>query len=104
MAVRTTGVVDDKRHRPSGRSPPRGVDGQPEAIHNNTEGPELKLADLHGDIIASAYLSETATELASKTDTSEFGVPTTSLPAKYSWLGAIEFPTEALRSVQPSGG
>jgi RHS repeat-associated protein len=31
---------------------------------------------------------------ASKADTSEFGVPTTTLPSKYSWLGAIELPTE----------
>lgn len=71
-----------------------GINGQLAAIQNNTEAPELQLADLHGDIIAKAYLSETATELASKADTSEFGVPTTSLPSKYSWLGALELPTE----------
>jgi RHS repeat-associated protein len=41
-----------------------------------------------------AYLSETATGLASKADTSEFGVPTVTAPAQYSWLGASELPTE----------
>jgi RHS repeat-associated protein len=71
-----------------------GIGGTLAAVQNNSESPVLQLANLHGDLIATAYLSETATELASKTDTSEFGVPTTSLPAKYSWLGAMEIPTE----------
>jgi RHS repeat-associated protein len=70
------------------------INGQLAAIQNNSEAPVLQLANLHGDVIATAYLSETASELASKADTSEFGVPTTSLPSKYSWLGAIELPTE----------
>ena len=64
------------------------------AVQNNAETPVLQLTNLHGDIIATAYLSETATALASTADTSEFGVPTTSLPPKYSWLGANEIPTE----------
>jgi RHS repeat-associated protein len=64
------------------------------AVQNNLETPVLQLTNLHGDIIATAYKSETATALASKADTSEFGVPTTSLPPKYSWLGALELPTE----------
>ena len=64
------------------------------AVQNNTEAPVLQLTNLHGDVIATAYLSETATALASTADTSEFGVPTTSLPPKYSWLGANEIPTE----------
>ncbi|HWY18310.1 MAG TPA: RHS repeat-associated core domain-containing protein [Solirubrobacteraceae bacterium] len=71
-----------------------GIGGSLVAIQNNNETPELQITNLHGDIIAKAYLSETATELAAKADTSEFGVPTTTLPAKYSWLGAIELPTE----------
>jgi RHS repeat-associated protein len=64
------------------------------AVQNNTEAPVLQLTNLHGDVIGTAYLSETATALASTADTSEFGVPTTSLPPKYSWLGADEIPTE----------
>jgi RHS repeat-associated protein len=71
-----------------------GINGQLAAIQNNGETPVLQLANLHGDIIATAYLSETATGLASTADTSEFGVPTVSAPPKYSWLGAIELPTE----------
>lgn len=71
-----------------------GIDGTLAAIQSNSETPELQLTNLHGDIIAKAYLSETATELAAKADTSEFGVPTVNAPAKYAWLGAIELPTE----------
>jgi RHS repeat-associated protein len=71
-----------------------GIGGQLAAIQNGTEAPVLQLTNLHGDIIATAYKSETATGLASEQDTSEYGVPTNSLPAKYSWLGALELPTE----------
>jgi RHS repeat-associated protein len=80
-----------------------GIDGQLAAIQNNSETPVIQLANLHGDIIATAYLSETATEPASKSDTSEYGVPTTTLPAKYSWLGAIELPTELASGVTTMG-
>jgi RHS repeat-associated protein len=64
------------------------------AVQSNSEAPVLQITNLHGDIVGTAYLSETATALASSADTSEFGVPTTSLPPKYSWLGADEIPTE----------
>jgi RHS repeat-associated protein len=80
-----------------------GINGTLAAIQNNGETPVLQLTNLHGDIIATAYLSETATELASKADTSEYGVPTVSAPAKYSWLGAIELPTELPSGVVTMG-
>jgi RHS repeat-associated protein len=71
-----------------------GINGTLAAIQNNGGTPELQLTNLHGDIIATASMSETATELTSKAETSEFGVPTVNTPAKYTWLGAIELPTE----------
>jgi RHS repeat-associated protein len=71
-----------------------GIAGGLVATQSALSEPVLQLANLHGDIIATAYLSETATGLASKADTSEYGVPTTSLPPKYSWLGAADIPTE----------
>ncbi len=80
-----------------------GINGSLVAIQNNGETPELQLTNLHGDIIAKAYLSETATELAAKADTSEFGVPTVTAPAKYSWLGASELPTELPSGVTTMG-
>ena len=36
------------------------------------ETPVLQVTNLHGDIIATAYFSETATALASSADTSEY--------------------------------
>ena len=71
-----------------------GLNGQLVALQSNSEAPVLQVTNLHGDVVATASLSETATELASHADTSEYGVPTVKLPAKYSWLGAIELPTE----------
>jgi RHS repeat-associated protein len=73
-----------------------GISGTLVAIQNNAETPVLQLTNLHGDIVATALKSETATELATKADTSEFGVPGAVAPAKYSWLGAIQIPTEEL--------
>jgi RHS repeat-associated protein len=71
-----------------------GIDGHLAAVQSNSEAPVLQLTNLHGDIIATAYLSETAGGLASSIDTTEYGVPTTNLPPKYSWLGALQLPTE----------
>lgn len=71
-----------------------GINGALAAVQTDSEAPVLQLQNLHGDIIATAYLSETATGLATKQDTGEYGVPTNSLPPKYSWLGAIDLPTE----------
>jgi RHS repeat-associated protein len=71
-----------------------GIDGALVAVQHNGETPVLQLADLRGNIVATAFLSETATELASRSGTTEFGVPRTSIPPRYSWLGANEIPTE----------
>jgi RHS repeat-associated protein len=73
------------------------------AVQSNAETPVLQLTNLHGDIVATAYLSETATGLASTADASEFGVPTTSMPPKYSWLGEDQIPTELASGVQDMG-
>jgi RHS repeat-associated protein len=71
-----------------------GIDGQLAAIQKGLEAPVLQITNLHGDIVATASNSETATELASKVDTTEFGVPTTSSPPPYSWLGGDEISAE----------
>jgi RHS repeat-associated protein len=80
-----------------------GITGTLTATQSNLSEPVLQLTNLHGDIIATAYLSETATALASKADTSEYGVPTTSLPPKYSWLGSLDIPTELSSGVLDMG-
>jgi RHS repeat-associated protein len=66
-----------------------GLDGNIVATQNNVESPVLQIVNLHGDVVGTASMSETATGLASTVgETSEYGVPVTEAPAKYSWLGA----------------
>jgi RHS repeat-associated protein len=71
-----------------------GISGGLAAIQHDSEEPILQLPNLHGDIVATAYRSESATKPASEADTTEFGVPATEVPPKYSWLGFHEIPTE----------
>jgi RHS repeat-associated protein len=71
-----------------------GIEGSLVAIQTNGETPVLQLANLHGDIIATASLSETEAKPVSTNDTTEYGVPRTSAPPKYSWLGAAELGSE----------
>ncbi len=71
-----------------------GINGALAAIQTNGATPMLQLADLHGDIIATASTSETESKLIPANETSEYGVPRTSITAKYSWLGAGRRPTE----------
>jgi RHS repeat-associated protein len=74
-----------------------GIDGSLAATKSSSSAEAtLQLANLHGDIIATAYDSPSRGELASKADTTEFGVPTVNAPTKYSWLGAIDLPTAEL--------
>jgi RHS repeat-associated protein len=80
-----------------------GINGTLTATQGDLAEPVLQLTNLHGDIVATASLSETATALTGKVDTSEFGVPTTSLPPKYSWLGALDIPTELPSGVLDMG-
>lgn len=80
-----------------------GIGGELAAIQTNGAAPVLQLANLHGDIIATASQSETATGLLSALDTSEYGVPTSATPPKYSWLGALGIPTELASGVAEMG-
>jgi RHS repeat-associated protein len=73
------------------------------AIETDTTEPELQLTDLHGDVVAKASVSETATKLLSTERSTEYGVPTTTKPAKYSWLGGDMQPTELPSGVVAMG-
>ena len=65
-----------------------GIDGSLSAIQEGTGTIVLKIHDLQGDIVGKAALSETETKLLTTYNSTEFGVPTTSSPPKYSWFGA----------------
>ncbi len=75
-----------------------GIGGEVAATQTNAGTPVLQLHDLNGNIVATAALSETETKLLSTYNSTEFGVPTTSSPPKYSWLGA-----DGIASELPSG-
>jgi DNA-binding beta-propeller fold protein YncE len=65
-----------------------GIDGSLSAIQESSGAIALELHDLQGDIVGKASVSETETKLLSTYNSTEFGVPTTTNPPKYSWLGA----------------
>ncbi len=74
------------------------------ATQYDAEVPVLQLTNLHGDIVATAQDSETTSKLASTiAEPTEFGVPATEAPPKYSWLGSHEIRTELPSGVQAMG-
>jgi RHS repeat-associated protein len=73
------------------------------ATQTNGESPILELENLHGDIVGTASTSVTAKALTSTSDTSEYGVPRTATPPKYSWLGASERATTLASGVVAMG-
>ena len=71
-------------------SPKKGT-----VLAQNDHAPdEARLANLHGDIIATASTNEVESKLIPANETSEYGVPRTTVTEKYSWLGADQVPTE----------
>ncbi|HEX5852318.1 MAG TPA: RHS repeat-associated core domain-containing protein [Solirubrobacteraceae bacterium] len=64
-----------------------GLSGSLIATQTNGEAPIVQITNLHGDVVATASLSESATGLSSTNDTTEYGVPRTSTQPKYAWLG-----------------
>ncbi|HET9672959.1 MAG TPA: RHS repeat-associated core domain-containing protein, partial [Actinomycetota bacterium] len=75
-----------------------GPTGMLVAIADQSDTAVLQLTNLHGDIIATASTSATATSLLSAADQTEFGVPRTSPTARYAWLGGYG------RSASPTTG
>jgi hypothetical protein len=74
------------------------INGEVAAVETSGSEPVLQLHDLGGNIVATAAKSETVTELQSKYNSTEFGVPVNGTPPKYSWLGA-----EGITGELPSG-
>jgi RHS repeat-associated protein len=76
------------------------ITGSTAAIWNNqtwdddTTSLTYQLTNLQGSIVAQASSDPSSTSLQSVTPVTEYGVPTTSTPAKYSWLGGKGKATE----------
>jgi RHS repeat-associated protein len=66
------------------------------AAEVTASGVTLELPDLHGDVMATASTSATATGPASIYVYTEFGTPETGDPATYGWLGGDQISSNAL--------
>jgi RHS repeat-associated protein len=71
-----------------------GLNGMLAAIANQSGVVTLDLTNLHGDIVATASTSETATSPTSTHDQTEFGVPRALSADRYGWLGGYERPAD----------
>jgi YD repeat-containing protein len=84
-----------------------GIDGTLDAIQHRGEAAVIQIHNLEGDVVATAEDdSEKETKLLSTYRSTEFGVPTTTKPPPYSWLGAAgvtsEFPSGVIAEGGPS--
>jgi RHS repeat-associated protein len=71
-----------------------GIGGSLGAIQSSGLAPVLQLANLHGDVVATAADNETEAKLLTTSDPTEYGVPRASSTSQYSWLGADRRATE----------
>jgi RHS repeat-associated protein len=76
-----------------------GATGELTAITDQTGTAVLQLANLHGDLVATASTSQTAVSLLTTADQTEFGVPRVTSSARYGWLGGYERPSDASTGV-----
>ena len=82
-----------------------GIGGELAAVQNSGETPVLELHDLHGNIIATAALSETETKLLTTYNSTTFGVPSKEgTPPPYAWLGASGLKTELPTGIATKSG
>jgi RHS repeat-associated protein len=80
-----------------------GIDGSLAAIQESTGETVLQLSNLHGDIVATASLSPTATKLTSTFEFNEFGIPKQAGERRFGWLGAKQRRTELPSGVVQMG-
>ncbi len=76
-----------------------GIDGNLAALHHSSGTVTLQLANLHGDIVATAANTTTATGVTTYAEQTEYGIPretNAANPTRYGWLGAKERSSDAL--------
>jgi RHS repeat-associated protein len=76
-----------------------GIGGELAAVQSSSAGTTLQLANLHGDIVATASLDPEATKPLSTSEADEFGNPKGESTPRYGWLGG-----SGRRTEMPSGG
>jgi len=71
-----------------------GIGGELAAVQDSASGTLLQLTNLHGDVVATASLSTTATKPVSTFESDEFGVPKQATTPQFGWLGGKTRRTE----------
>ncbi len=78
-----------------------GIGGELTAIQDSGSGTTLQLTNLHGDVVATASLSQSATKLLATFESDEFGNPKQSGPPRFGWLGGkqrrVELPSGVIQ-------
>jgi RHS repeat-associated protein len=80
-----------------------GIGGELAAVQESGSGVTLQLTDLHGDVVATAEPSPTATELKAKFRFDEFGNPVSGSAGRFGWLGGKARRTELASGVIQMG-
>jgi RHS repeat-associated protein len=71
-----------------------GIGGELAALQDSSTGTTLQLSNLHGDIIATASLSQSATGVTSSSEYNEFGSPIKGSSSRFGWVGGRQRRTE----------
>lgn len=71
-----------------------GIGGELAAVQDSASGTLLQLTNLHGDVVATASLSTTATKPVSTFEFNEFGVPKQAATPQFGWVGGKTRRTE----------
>lgn len=71
-----------------------GISGDLVAIEKSETGVELQLADLHGDVVATASSSPSVSQVTASFSYDEFGNPAQAGTPRFGWLGGKERRTE----------
>jgi RHS repeat-associated protein len=78
-----------------------GIGGELAAVQDSASGTLLQLTNLHGDVVATASLSTTATKPLSTFEFNEFGVPKQATTPQFGWVGGktrrTEFPSGVIQ-------
>jgi RHS repeat-associated protein len=80
-----------------------GIGGELAAVQESSGTTTFKLTDLHGDVVASASSSPTATKLLATFRSDEFGEPVLGASGRFGWLGGKARRTELASGVVQMG-
>jgi RHS repeat-associated protein len=80
-----------------------GIGGELVGLQDSSSGTSLRLTNLHGDVVASASLSPTATALTATFRFDEFGNPVSGSSGRFGWLGGRSRRTELAAGVIQMG-